>query len=264
MKRIARELWRQLGGIWTDWGAKALERLDQEWPRRFATRSFDDSLISADDAGWAEAFASEASHDLQLSLSEAEPIRHRSEEALQARTEAVADALGAGSFEKRIYNRVAADYARRNSYELGVRAIADTNRRLLGGVIAEAIASGRTYDDVRGDVTEFFDDLADWEAYRIASSEIGNAARQGNLLATQATANEYGIGIARAVLIPATDACDTICKPLAQRTEEGNFTLEEAMAFSGELHPHCRCDWGYEFQDDDEVAASQRRRRWLQ
>lgn len=167
-----------------------------------------------------------------------------------------------GSFDEGVYSKVAAEYARRHAYDRGVLVdISTSTKRLLGSALSDAIQHGRTYEEARAYIGEFFDDLEDWETYRIAATEIGMASRYGNLLTTQQLAADYDIEVERAYLSPASDACAEVCLPMAAYTEANVVSIAEAMSLSEQLHPHCRCDWVYDVADA-EKALRRIIRRW--
>jgi hypothetical protein len=71
----------------------------------------------------------------------------------------------------------------------------------------------------------------------------------GNLLTVQQLQAELQIVVERVYLLPAADACEKICIPMAEYTRANVVTVEEAQALNDELHPNCRCDWGHEVMD---------------
>lgn len=224
--------------------------------------------LSADDLAWVERLSEYVTGNLARDLDADGSIKKRVEEALEVRSRAVMASL-AGAFDQSMYSRVVAEYARVHAYDRGVLVdISKTTKELLGSALQDAIERGLTYDAVREEIAGFFGDLEEWETYRIASTEIASASRYGNLLTTQALAEEHGIDIERAYLSTAADACTQICLPMAAYTKDNVVTVAEATTLSGDLHPHCRCDWIYDIADAEkarrvDVLRSRRKPRWL-
>lgn len=149
-----------------------------------------------------------------------------------------------------MFNELAAEYVEIHAYDRGVLVdISETTKDLLGSVLEDTVEQGLTYDQTRENISEFYEDLEDWETLRIARTEIAMACRYGNLLTIQQMSEDLGIKIKRVFLSPAEDACEEVCLPMAKYTRENVVSIKEALKLSEELHPNCRCDWIYEVDD---------------
>ncbi|MCC6310864.1 MAG: hypothetical protein IT345_08100 [Trueperaceae bacterium] len=251
---MQRELVPVFGGL----EQQTLALLDQRFPQRFPDRAKEE--LSADDLAWIEQISGYVTGNLARDLEADGSIKRRVEEALKVRTDAVLGQL-LGAFDQDVYSRVVAEYARKHAYDRGVLVqISATTKELLGSALEDAIARGLPYDVVREEIADFFGDLKEWETYRIAATEVANASRYGNLLATQQAVDEYGIEIDRAYLSTATDACAQVCLPMAALTRSQVVSVAEAGTLSGQLHPHCRCDWIYEIADAEKALRLMLRR----
>ncbi len=187
--------------------------------------------------------------NLASDLRDSRAVKDGVERALRVRAEAIASQMRI-SFDEDMFSQLAADYARIHAYERGVlEAISETNRELLGSALQRAIEQGQTYEEARRYVADWFEDLEDYETYRIAATEVAQASRYANLKTTQDLSAEYGIEIERCIWDAATDACeDCLARDAESRSVEPPWTVEQAMAM-GDLHPQDRCDWIYEVAD---------------
>lgn len=225
-----------------------MELVDRDLKRRIQER--DDELakdLSAVDEQWIRWAADQIVGSLARDMEEDGAVRDAVEAALEVRGRAIATQLR-GSFDDEMFSRLAAEYAQRHAYERGVLVdISETVRGYVGGSLRRAIESGSDYEQVRFEIAQWFEDLEDWEVYRIAATEVSQASRFANLETTRQYAEDYGIEIEKCIWNAANDACDR-CLQREQDSLDNEWTIDEALAMD-DVHPQDRCDWIYQVRD---------------
>lgn len=248
MRKIECRCRKRLRPVFRELTIRGLEILDREWSHRYPEVADDLAKdLAPADQEWIDRISAHITGNLAHDLRESEAVKDGVEEALAVRQRAILAQLK-GSFSEDMYSRLAADYARAHAYDRGVLVeISDTTKDLVGGALKRAIESGKTYEEVRYEIAQWFGDLEDYETYRIAATEISNASRYANVATTKQVSEKLGIEITQCIWSPAADACQR-CLDRAAESERSQWTADQALAMDM-VHPHDRCDWIYRVAD---------------
>lgn len=132
--------------------------------------------------------------------------------------------------------------------EYGAQAVSgidDVSKKILRAVLGEGIDGGWSYEKVSKAIRETFADFSTKRAKLIATTELGNAYQEGNLIVARDLATS-GLKMQKSWLTVGDKNVDVHCKG---NQDQGWIGVEETFK-SGVLrpldHPRCRCVLLYE------------------
>ncbi len=220
-------------------------------PVREADPAPDDASVPADVRGW-EAALADAQEETYSDF-----VGPLAEDIAAALASGAAQALGEMSLDVAfdLSNPRAVAYLRNNAADL-VTGINSTTRDQLRTVIADGVERGASYGEIAREISGRFDDFASARAELIATTEMGNAYAEGNMIIGR-DLRDAGLTMEKSWLTAGDDRVDPVCD---QNEGDGWIPIDESFSSGDDrptAHSGCRCDVELQMSDGSPATGEE-------